>query len=81
MDIRVSNVRDTWYKIFENQKKIGLFNSLCYWNHIYQRRNQRQAVRLEKTEPVMVSAKNPPMKPASCAALQRSDCKKVFFIS
>jgi hypothetical protein len=52
-----------------------------YWDTEYQRRSQRQAVRLEKTEPVIGSAKNPPLKPASCAALQLSDCKKVFFIS
>ncbi len=51
-----------------------------YWNNVYQRRNQRQAVWLKKTEPVTGSAKNPPLKPAPCAALQLSDCKKVFFI-
>lgn len=52
-----------------------------YWDTEYQRRSQRQAVRLEKTEPVIGSAKNPPLKPAPGAAIQLSDCKKVFFIS
>ncbi len=65
-----------------SRKPAGRFHqeSMTIGIVVYQRRNQRQAVWLEKTEPITGSAKNPPLKPASCAALQLSDCKKVFFI-
>jgi len=73
MNIRGLSIRKPASRYHQQSMTIGIAE--------FQRRNQREAVRLEKTEPVIGSAKNPRPAPVACAAIQLSDIKKVFFIS
>lgn len=67
------------HQYFESLNREASSTGNNCWNTWYQRRTQKEVMRLQKTDPLNGSAKNPRPAPACCGCAF-SDMKEVFFI-